>query len=186
VTHLAFSEGRADFALELEKTIGAESADASRVMALVAEDLRKIGIGLVTISAVSPEDDSFTRLYSTMPNIYPLDGRKPANRTRWSEVVIEGKKSFVANDGDSLAEVMSDHELLASLGFQSILNVPIILFGKVVGTLNCLAGAGHFNDVAIGYCERMRMPTLLALLASRGGGSFGRDAGKAIDQLYQR
>ena len=45
-----------------------------------------------------PKEGYAERIYSNMPDAYPVSGRKPANRTRWSEEVIEQRRIFVAND----------------------------------------------------------------------------------------
>lgn len=37
-----------------------------------------------------------------------------------------------------MKEVMEDHEKIASLGLYSIMNIPLVLQGKVIGTINCL------------------------------------------------
>lgn len=77
---------------------------------------------------------------------------------------MDEKKSFVANDKISLAEVMVDHELISSLGFESILNVPIVQSDRVIGTLNCLSGSQHFSQDIIAACEFMTIPAMLALI----------------------
>lgn len=153
-----------DFQQRLKATIVAETSNADAIMALVARELTVTAkVGLVTITSVDPHDQSYERLFSSMPKVYPVSGRKPANRSKWSETVMEKKQSFVANDRESLAEVMSDHELISSLGFSSILNVPIVQYGKVIGTLNCLSTANHFTKTIIAECEKMTLPVVVAL-----------------------
>jgi hypothetical protein len=67
------------------------------------------------------------RVYSNMPDAYPVSGTKPANETDWSRQVIGEKRTFVANDIDAIAAVFDDHELIKSLGCESVINVPIIV-----------------------------------------------------------
>jgi len=136
------------------------------LFALVADELReKAGAKLVTVTAVDPNDLSYERLYSSMPEVYPVSGRKPPNATRWSQQVMENLEVFVANDYDALAEAMYDHDTIRSIGCESIVNVPLVLFGKVIGTLNCLAGKGHFDKHRVQLCKDMRLPLILGILA---------------------
>ncbi len=142
---------------------GSSSAD---LFALVANTLSEQGgAKLVTVTAVDPHDQSYERLYSSMPEIYPVSGRKPANRTRWSEQVMQRLQTFVVNDYDGLSEVMPDHAKIRSIGCESLVNVPLVVFGRVIGTLNCLAGSGHFNESRVRLCKDMRLPVMLGLLA---------------------
>lgn len=142
---------------------GSTSADLFR---LIADSLReKTGAKLVTVTAVDPRDLSYERLYSSMPEVYPVSGRKPANTTRWSQQVMEKQEVFVANDYKTLAEAMPDHETIRSIGCESLVNVPLVLFGQVIGTLNCLAGSGHFSDDRVQACKDMRLPIILGIVA---------------------
>ncbi|SDG82780.1 GAF domain-containing protein [Pelagibacterium luteolum] len=135
------------------------------ILGLVADRLREnVGVKLVTVTQRDITDGSFLRLYSSMPDAYAAAGRKPPNDTPWSEHVIEQQQTFVANDYQGLAAVMFDHELILSLGCESIVNVPIVVKGAVIGTLNCLSGPGHFDGQAVEACEGMRHLVALALL----------------------
>lgn len=155
-----------DFQQKFKSVIAAPKNTSEQLMALIADELALTAeVGLVTITSVDPIDHTYERLFSSMPDVYPVSGLKPANPTQWSETVIKKKQSFVANDKSSLAEVMSDHALIASLGFESILNIPLVLRGQVIGTLNCLSGPQHFSPKKISTCEDMIIPTLLALVS---------------------
>lgn len=141
---------------------GATPAD---LLELVSDQLRAhCGLKLVTVTQRDPIDGSFLRLYSSMPHAYAAAGRKPPNETPWSAQVIERQQTFVANDYASLATVMYDHEQIRALGCESIVNIPVVLRGTVIGTLNGLAGPGHFDSDTIRACEAMRLPVATALL----------------------
>ncbi|GKY87708.1 GAF domain-containing protein [Sinisalibacter aestuarii] len=144
-------------------------AEPGAVIAPVAEHLiRAFDLGLVTVTHRDPSDGSFLRLYSSMPGAYEAQGRKPANETEWSRQVIDEQKSFVANDYEGLAQVMFDHEKIRSLGLESILNIPIVVAGDVVGTLNCLGPAGHFSDEVVAGCTGACLPVAAALMIESG------------------
>lgn len=141
---------------------GTTSAD---LLELVSVQLRgSFGLKLVTVTQRDTIDGSFLRIYSSMPDAYAASGRKPPNDTLWSAQVIERQETFVANDYASLAAVMYDHEQIRALGCESIVNVPVVLRGAVIGTLNGLAGPGHFDGDTIRACEAMRLPVATALL----------------------
>ena len=63
----------------------------------------------------------------------------------WYEHVILGLQRFVANRPEDFRELFSDHALIESLGISSILNIPVIEKGKVLGTINILGPKDHFT-----------------------------------------
>lgn len=157
--------GHADDFADLLARREATSAD---IFKLVADRLQgDIGAKLVTVTAVDPEDLSYERLFSTMPDVYPVSGRKPANNTSWADTVMKNLDVYVANDYEALTETMADHEVIRSIGCGSLVNVPLIYFGRVVGTLNCLAGTGHFDAARVQACKDMRLPALIGILANQ-------------------
>ena len=113
------------------------------------------------------------RIYSNMPDAYPVSGTKPANPTEWSRLVLEEKKTFVANDIDGIARVFDDHELIRSLGCESVMNVPIIVAGEVIGTINCLHEAVLYPGEGSGrrgaQAARRAVPAPIQQRNSRSG-----------------
>ena len=89
---------------------------------------------------------------------------------KWTEIVEEREQTFVANTIEEIAEVFGDHELIQSLGCESVMNVPINIRGQVVGTLNCLNVAGHFTPERVAASEALKVPGALAFdgTTSRG------------------
>ena len=57
-----------------------------------------VGVKLFTVMAHDGNKGVASRIYSNMPEVYPVSGTKPANVTDWSRQVIENKQTFVAND----------------------------------------------------------------------------------------
>ena len=72
----------------------------------------------------------------------PSPPTRPTGRGRSST----NKQTFVANDIDGIAAVFADHELIRSLGCESVINVPIVVAGEVLGTINCLHEAGFYTE----------------------------------------
>jgi GAF domain-containing protein len=77
------------------------------------------------------------RIYSSDEQAYPLAGRKPKRDTAWGRQVLLERRVFVGDEA-AIRQHFDDHALIASLGLRSIVNVPILLGGACVGTLNFL------------------------------------------------
>ena len=122
------------------------------------------GFGLVTITRRDVRDGSYLRLYSSMPDAYEASGRKPPTGGDWSRLVIDERRTFVARSYEEMALAIEDHEKIRDLGLESIVNVPIVVSGEVLGTLNCLAGPGRLTEEMVAACEAMRALAALALM----------------------
>ena len=55
----------------------------------------------------------------------------------------------------------ADHELIISLGLESIVNLPVRWQGQVLGTLNLLHGPGYYSDASVAL-GRLLTPHLVA------------------------
>lgn len=123
-----------------------------------------VGAKLFTVMVRDPVKGVSQRIYSNMPDAYPVSGTKPANLTDWSRQVIDEQRIFVANDIGSIAKVFYDHELIQSLGCESVVNVPIVVDGEVLGTINCLHEAGFYGEDKIRAAEALKLPGAVCLL----------------------
>ena len=132
-----------------------------------------VGARLFTVMTFDPRTRLAQRIYSNMPDAYPESGTKPANPTEWSRLVLEEKKTFVANDIEGIAKVFDDHELIRSLGCESVMNVPIIVAGEVFGTINCLHEAGFYTPEKVQAAEALKLPGALCLLLQQRNSSSG-------------
>jgi len=63
-----------------------------------------------------------------------------------------------------IAAVFPDHELIQSLGCESCLNLPIVVGGIVIGTLNCLDEAGHYTPERVAVSETLKQAGAVAFL----------------------
>jgi GAF domain-containing protein len=123
-----------------------------------------VGAKLFTVMTFDGETGVAGRIYSNMPDAYPVSGTKPANETDWTRQVIGEKRTFVANDIDAIAAVFDDYELIRSLGCESVINVPIIVAGEVRGTINCLHHAGFYTPERVQAAEALKLPGAVCLL----------------------
>ena len=132
-----------------------------------------VGVKLFTVMTHDGNRGVASRIYSNMPDAYPVSGTKPANETDWSRQVIRNKQTFVANDIEGIAAVFYDHELIRSLGCESVINVPIVVAGEVLGTINCLHEAGYYTAERVEAAEALKLPGAVCLLlndlSTRGG-----------------
>tara|TARA_R110002049_G_scaffold29972_1_gene101895 strand:- start:73357 stop:73845 length:489 start_codon:yes stop_codon:yes gene_type:complete len=92
------------------------------------------------------------RLYSTLPVVYPVSGRKPKRDTAWGDKVLVHHQINNGFGADDIEWAFSDHETILGLGLNAVLNVPIVDRDTVLGTINFLRGGRPFNnqEVAIG------------------------------------
>ena len=134
--------------------------------ALDREVQRTIGARLFTIMELDRASRVARRSYSNMPKAYPTTGEKLMREDAWSAQVEGRHENFVANTIDEIAAVFPDYELIQSLGCESCLNLPIVVGGQVIGTLNCLDRAGHFTPERVAAAESLKQPGALALLVA--------------------
>ena len=121
-----------------------------------------IGNSLFTAMRFHAATIEVERLYSTLPDVYPVSGRKPKRDTEWGDKVLLQQQ---VNRGYGKADIewaFSDHETILGLGLHAVLNVPIVRRETVLGTINFLRSAPAFNDQEILTAQH-----LAAALAAR-------------------
>jgi hypothetical protein len=128
-----------------------------------------VGHRLFTVMTVDMAAGVARRAYSSHPPEYPVSGTKPIHRDAWFDIVHRQRASFVANSIDDIAKVFPDHQLIASLGCGSVLNLPVVLEGDLVATINLLDVAGHYTPERVALAEAQlaipaRLCVALALL----------------------
>ena len=111
-----------------------------------------IGHRLFTLMVFDPHNREAQRLYSSDPKNYPVGGRKAMSKTPWGEKVIDGKIAWIGYSAEDIRWAYPDHELIASLGLESALNLPVIYDDVFIGSANLLHDANWYTpqDVEIG------------------------------------
>ena len=155
------------------RAVEADGSPHAAFEALCAMTKEVVGVKLFTVMTHDGKRGHAQRIYSNMPDAYPVSGTKPANETDWSRQVIVEKRIFVANDIDAIAQVFYDHELIKSLGCESVINVPIIVGGDVLGTINCLHDAGFYTEERVEAAEALKLPGALCLLLNERSATSG-------------
>jgi GAF domain-containing protein len=120
------------------------------------------GTKLFTILVHHRADRQSERFYSNRPTEYPVGGRKPVTDSAWMQRVIHGGQPWIGHNAEDIKWAFYDHELIHSLGCESCLNMPVRWRGETIGTLNLLAGPGHYDESHLGH---VRLLTHLALPA---------------------
>jgi len=173
-------------------------SDAERLAALAqAPDLYAaldaamadlVGHKLFTLMVLDRDAEEAARVYSSSPQAYPVSGRKPLGTlSRWGAVVLERGEPFLGRTAEDIRWAFADHELILSLGCESVLNLPVKdRDGAVIGTMNLLHRAhGYTREHAA------RLAPFAALLAPayRAGirrATGGEDAGLGSDGTSPR
>lgn len=157
-----------DFVRAMAQTGNQPEAACEALHKLTAE---MVGVKLFTITVTDPVHEVSRRIYSNMPDAYPVSGTKPADKTDWSRQVIDEKRIFVANTIADIAAVFPDHELIKSLGCESVINVPVVVEGEVLATINCLHEAGFYTPERVAAAEALKLPgAICVMLNERNGG----------------
>ena len=105
-----------------------------------------VGHKLFTLLYVAPSGLRVKRIYTNMPQAYPVGGYKEVTATPWHEQVIQQRKPWVGYTARDIEWAYFDHELIKSLGCESAMNVPVVYAGRVLGTMNLLDAANHYKE----------------------------------------
>ena len=160
-----YADAIARFDADIAEAKGADAA-FSALQALVQAT---VGAKLFTYMSVDMEAEVARRAYTSDPKSYPTSGTKPIRYDSWFDIVHKERRYFVANTIIDIAKVFSDHELIDSLGCQSVVNMPVVLGGELVGTMNMLDVEGYYTPERVQMIrEVVAVPAKLAAMVARG------------------
>ncbi len=115
----------------------------------------RFGHKLFTILSVVEDGIAVERLYSSDSVTYPPGGRKKREDTVWGKVVYGEGNVLVSSNGDDIRVNFPDYEVIFGLGIASMINIPVVWDGKVIGSANVShEAAGYFVE---GDAEYLRM-----------------------------
>jgi len=154
----------ARFDAAIAEATGAEAAFA----ALQALTQATVGAKLFTYMTVDMANEVARRAYTSDPVSYPTSGTKPIRYDSWFDIVHKERRYFVANTLADIAKVFPDYELINSLGCQSVVNMPVVLRGELVGTVNMLHVEGYYTPERVQMVrEIIAVPAKLAAMVAR-------------------
>jgi GAF domain-containing protein len=124
----------------------AEAQASEAIFASVADAAgRNIGYKLFTVMAFDAASMQVRRLYSSDPDAYSPGGAKAKRDTPWGRHVLEQGQAFIGYTAEDIRANFDDHQTIAALGLESVLNVPVRLCGRTLGTMNLLHDAGFYT-----------------------------------------
>lgn len=144
--------------------LASEGQPAKAFEALEALTKELVGVKLFTVITTDTKGMVAERIYSSMPSVYPVSATEQLQEDSWSDITLRDRQIFVANTIDDIAEVFEDHELILSLGYQSAINVPIVVDGDVVGTINCLHEEGFYTQDRVAAAEALKLPGAICMM----------------------
>jgi hypothetical protein len=106
------------------------------------------------------------RLYSNRPELYPAGGRKAFADAPTQRRVAESGEPYIGRDAEEIRRDFPDHAKIFALGCESILNMPVRWRGRVLGQVNLLHRAGHYDAAQLPAVRALAQFTVPALLAA--------------------
>ena len=111
------------------------------------------GHKLFTVMTVDMKTGLARRAYSSDAIHYPASGTKPITPNAWFDIVHGKRRTFIANTIEDIAAVFPDHELIASLGCGSVINLPVVVEGDLVATINLLDAPHRYTAAIVEKAE---------------------------------
>jgi GAF domain-containing protein len=158
-----YSAAIATFDAAISEAKGAEAA----FKALQTLTEATVGTKLFTFMTVDMTAELARRAYTSDPTNYPGSGTKPIRYDSWFDIVHKQRRYFVANTIADIAKVFPDYELIDSLGCQSVVNMPVVIGGELIGTVNMLHEDGYYTPERVQLIrDVLAVPAKLAALVA--------------------
>lgn len=123
-----------------------------------------VGHILFTVLVHHPKQRQSERFYTNRPAEYPVGGRKPVTDTPWMQRVLGRGEPYIGRTRADIEAVFFDHALIAALGCESVLNMPVRWRGETLGTVNLLHKAGWYADAHVPIARTLAQMALPALM----------------------
>ncbi|MFN4209893.1 MAG: GAF domain-containing protein [Devosia sp.] len=158
-----YSQAIAQFDAAISHAKGADQAFGALQQLVQAT----VGAKLFTFMTVDMEAEVARRAYTSDAENYPTSGTKPIRYDSWFDIVHKQRQYFVANTIADIAKVFPDYELIDSLGCQSVVNLPVVIGGELVGTVNMLDVEGYYTPERVqAIRDVIAVPAKLAALVA--------------------
>lgn len=159
----ALSDCAAALALPGQPKVGFDAVEAALG--------RLIGHKIFTLMIVDDGAREAERAYSSQPEAYPVLGRKPIRAlSDWGRHVIEGRRPYLGRTAADIRWAFFDHELIASLGCGSVINLLVQHDGRLLGTVNMLHEEHYYReaDLEVGApFAQLLAPSYLSRIAEK-------------------
>lgn len=124
-----------------------------------------VGHRLFTLLSVDGQD--VARVWSSDLGAYPVSGRKTMGATPWGRQVLTEKRAFLGRDMAAIRWAFYDHELIASLGCGSAINIPVVYDGAAIGTINLLDAEFAYREEHVDLVQPLAAALIPAFLLAR-------------------
>jgi transcriptional regulator with GAF, ATPase, and Fis domain len=108
-----------------------------------------LGHRLFTVLCYHPDVQESERLYTSQGPAYPVGGRKTVRPTPCTARVYGARQPYIGRTAADIRASFPDAELILSLGCESVLNLPVVFDGRVLGTINLLHEAGWYDEADV-------------------------------------
>jgi len=125
-----------------------------------------IGHKLFTVLVHNPGLRQYHRAHSNRPAAYPVGASKPTSAFPISHDLLVAGEAFIGRNADDIREAFFDHELILSLGCESVLNMPVRWAGQTLGSLNLLHVAHWYSDADVPLARLFAQLTLPAMMSA--------------------
>lgn len=106
---------------------------------------RDAGCGLLTALIYDLDGMRSCRVFSEDRAAYPVGNFKALVPGPYFDKVVAGKAAHAAPDIEGVRGLFFDWEKIRDLGFESSLNIPAVIDGRLVGTVNLLGRSGTYT-----------------------------------------
>ncbi len=130
---------------------------------------------LCTINRFDSEGMRVVRLYSSNEQAYPPGGSKSKAGMPWGQHVLIEKRIFVGEGTTAIAHAFDDHAAIAALGLRSVINVPVVVQGVCLGTVNFLMTRAEVAPEHVRFAQLAALLTVPTLLGELGAGASAPD-----------
>jgi hypothetical protein len=136
----------AQLALTVQKAWASPQQPAAVLEAAGHAFMEAVGHRLYSVTVMLAGGWEVQRIHSTMPDVYPVGGRKPVLPNDYTKRVRVEMKPFLAKTPAEFAPLFPDHETITGLGLGCVMNLPIVFAGTVIGTVNLLDREGAYDE----------------------------------------
>jgi len=126
---------------------------------------KTVGYRLYTVTQMLSGGREVERIYSTNADVYSVGGRKPILPNAYTQRICGEMKPFLARTPAEFAPLFPDHETIVSLGLGSVMNLPVLFDGAVLGTVNLLDREGAYDERHVEQAMLIAQQVLPVLLA---------------------
>ncbi|SEI60389.1 GAF domain-containing protein [Achromobacter sp. NFACC18-2] len=123
---------------------------------------RHVGHKLFTALQYRHAEGLAVRLYSSRPDVYPASGAKRIGGAPALTRMFETGRAQLAPDAAAVRADFLDASSIFALGCESVLNVPVIHRDQLLGQINLLHDARHFQPHHIDVASALAQMAVVA------------------------